>query len=73
MITKSKLTLFDKLVLWVNHLLVALLLLSYLAPYIDPRKAWFIAFLGLGYPPLLLVSLLFVVYWLLRKSKWALF
>lgn len=72
MIKKSKLTFFDKLVLWVNYLLVALLLLSYLAPYIDPRKAWFIAFLGLGYPPLLLVSLLFVVYWLLRKSKWAL-
>ncbi len=69
---KSRLTIFDKLVLWVNFLLAAAILVSYLAPVIDPRTLWLIAFFGLAYPLLLLANAIFVIYWLLRKSKWAL-
>lgn len=39
------------------------LLVSYLAPFITPELAWPVAFLGLGYPMLLLINILFIVYW----------
>jgi endonuclease/exonuclease/phosphatase family metal-dependent hydrolase len=48
------------------------LLISYLAPYIDPRRAWAVAFFGLAYPILLLANLVLLVYWLLRKKWYAL-
>ena len=46
-----------------------MLLLSYLAPYINPGKFLLPAFLGLAYPYLLLLNLIFVVYWALRIRK----
>ncbi|MBB5396728.1 endonuclease/exonuclease/phosphatase family protein [Mucilaginibacter sp. AK015] len=65
---KSKLPFIDKVFLWINYLLCLALLLSYLAPYVDPRKFWPIAFFGLAYPPMLLVNVLMMLYWLVRKS-----
>jgi endonuclease/exonuclease/phosphatase family metal-dependent hydrolase len=67
---KKKLTFIDRLFLWLNVLLCLALLLSYLAPFIDPRKNWVIAFFGLAYPPLLLANLLIIFYWLLRRSRY---
>jgi endonuclease/exonuclease/phosphatase family metal-dependent hydrolase len=64
---KSGLGFFGKIILWLNYALCLALLLSYLAPYLDPRKAWLIAFFGLAYPPLLLFNVIAVVYWLLRR------
>lgn len=69
---QNKLPFFDRLVLWLNYLLCAILLLSYLAPVADPRTFWPVAFLGLAYPIVLVVNLVIIIYWLLRKSKWAL-
>jgi len=69
---KTKLSIFDKFLLCLTILLCASLLLSYLAPIADPSKYWVIAFFGLAYPVLLLLSLLFFLYWLLRGSKWVL-
>ena len=66
---KKKLPLFDKLVLCFNCGIAIALLISYLAPVTDPRKYWIIAFFGLAYPPVLLLNILLVVYWLLRK-RW---
>jgi len=68
---KKQLTFFDRLLLWLNYALCLALLLGYLAPYIDPRKFWPIAFFGLAYPPLLLANVIMIMYWLLRKSYWA--
>lgn len=65
---KRNLSFIDKIFLWINYLLCAALLLGYLAPYVDPRKFWPIAFFGLAYPPLLLANLLIMLYWLLRRS-----
>lgn len=48
----------------VNSLFIFLLLLSYLASYISPATAWFMAFPGLVYPILLCINLGFIVYWL---------
>jgi endonuclease/exonuclease/phosphatase family metal-dependent hydrolase len=70
--SKSRLPWFDKLLLYINCGLCLALLIGYLAPVTDPRKIWIIAFFGLAYPPVLLANVIMIVYWLLRKSRWAL-
>lgn len=55
-----------------NLIAVAALLLSYLAPVINPQTFWPIAFFGIAYLPLLLVNVCFVCYWLIRRLKFAL-
>ncbi|MEB0261637.1 MULTISPECIES: endonuclease/exonuclease/phosphatase family protein [unclassified Mucilaginibacter] len=66
---KSKnLPFIDSVFLWINYALCASLLLGYLAPYVDPRTFWPIAFFGLAYPPLLLANVIIIVYWLFRRS-----
>jgi len=73
MIGKKKgLTLFDRFILWLNYAAVITLLIGYLAPMVDPRTLWIIAFFGLAYPPVLLINIIFIVYWLFRKNAWAL-
>lgn len=67
-IQTSKLSVFDKIILVVNIVAALLLLLSYLAPDTDPRDLMIIAFLGLGYPVLLMFNILLTAYWLIRKS-----
>lgn len=66
---KRNLSFFDKIILWLNGLFCVALLISYLAPTVDPRKAWAIAFFGLAYPLLLVGTSIFIIYWLFRK-KW---
>ncbi len=62
---------FSKLILLFNLIAALALLISYLAPHTDPRKAWIVAFFGLGYPPLLLVNIIFIVCWAFQKSSFA--
>lgn len=53
---------------WVNAFLVLITLTSYLSPYLDPGTFWPIAILGLFYPWLLLLNILYILYWaFLRK------
>lgn len=47
-----------------NTLVILLLLLSYLAPFVSPLVYWPFAFLGLAYPVLLLLNIIFIIYWL---------
>ena len=57
-----------------NMLLLFALFLSYASPYISPDTfLWPIALLGLIYPFLLLINLLFTIYWIIRFKKhfWA--
>ena len=68
----QKLSVFTKLLLFINCGVALALLISYLAPVTDPRKFWPVAFFGLAYPPLFLANLLFIVYWLIARSKLAL-
>ena len=58
-----------KLFLWTNILLVLVTLLAYLTPYLNPEYIWPFTFLGLGYPYLLIVNILFILLWVFRK-KW---
>lgn len=68
----QKLSFFTKFLLFINCGVALALLISYLAPVVDPRKFWPIAFFGLAYPPLLLTNGLFIVYWLIARSRLAL-
>jgi len=65
----SKLRLFTKKIfIYINVLVIFFFLLSCLVPVLNPQKWWFIAFLGLGFPFLLALVLLFIVGWLIMKK-----
>jgi endonuclease/exonuclease/phosphatase family metal-dependent hydrolase len=68
----SSLGFIGKMMFACNILAALLLLLSYLAPFIDPAVFWPIAFAGLAYPALLVINVCFIVYWLLGKPKFSL-
>ena len=55
---------FHRIVFVLNSLCILPLLFSYLAPFISPELLWYVAFLGLAYPALVIINALFVVYWL---------
>lgn len=55
----------NNIILYLNMAAVATLLLSYLSPWISPTDYWPLGFLGLAYPFLVAINLLFVVYWIL--------
>jgi hypothetical protein len=63
---------FSKFVLILNCIAIIGLLFSYLAPYVNPKSFWPIAFMGIAYPILLLVNIVFILYWLFRKPTAAL-
>ncbi len=49
-----------------------LLLLSYLAPKVNPNAFWPIAFLGMAFLPLFVINLLFFLWWAIQKRYYAL-
>ncbi len=55
---------FNRVMLWINLVAVLILLLAYIAPYVNPKVFWPLAFVGLAYPIMLFVNLFFAVYWL---------
>ncbi|MBL4560246.1 MAG: endonuclease/exonuclease/phosphatase family protein [Labilibaculum sp.] len=46
------------------------ILFSYLAAHINPDNFWMPAFWGLAYPYLLVINILFVIYWMIRR-RWS--
>lgn len=50
----------------------ALLALSYLSPVCDPYHFWYIAFLGMAMPILILTNCIFLLIFTLMLSRWAL-
>lgn len=58
---------------WSNVILILITLLAYLSPYIHPATLGIFAILGLFYPVLLFLHLLFAGLWLLRMPRYALF
>lgn len=61
-----------KIILGINILSLASLLLSYYAPTINPKEVWIFSFLGLGYPILVIINLLFALIWLFKDMKYSL-
>src|SRR5258706_6438213 len=70
----SRFRLFTKrFFIYCNIIVVFFFLLSCLAPYLNPQKWWFISFLGLAFPFLLLIVVLIIAGWLiLFKYRFAL-
>lgn len=55
-----------------NVLCIVFYLLACLVPWLNAGNFAFIALLGLGFPLLFLVLFGFLIYWIIRRSKWAL-
>ncbi|TAE81059.1 MAG: hypothetical protein EAY81_10020 [Bacteroidetes bacterium] len=53
----------NRIVFVFNSIAILALLASYLAPYLSPDLLWPLAFLGLAFPIIVLVNVLFVIYW----------
>lgn len=62
--------LYRKILVSVNIFILIAYLFVCLVPFVDTGSEWYIAFPGLGFPLLLLALLLFVILWILLKSKW---
>ncbi len=60
---------FSKFGFTFNIGITILLLLSYLAPFVPPDLFWPLAFFGLAYPYLVLINLIFLVFWVLQRSR----
>jgi len=68
-----KLSRFNKIILWINYLVIILLLGAISAPYISPSVFWPLAFLGLAFPIIFLINFIFAAYWLIQLKKQMLF
>ena len=68
----SKLRIFTKRVLvFINYGVVLIFLLACVGPYLDPQSWWFVSFLGIIFPFLLLTVIGFFAWWLFVKRKYA--
>lgn len=60
-------------VLGANILVILLFLFSCITPYLHPGKWWFTGFMGLVFPYLLAVLLLFLIFWLIVRPRQSLY
>lgn len=70
---KKNLGYLSKTIFICNMVAVVFLLLSYAASFINPKTVWFLPFFGLGYLPILIVNIGFVIYWLFRRPVYTLY
>lgn len=70
---KRSLGWFSKGILFLNAIVILVLLVCYLAPFISPQTFWPIALVGIAYPFLLIVNIIFIAYWLYRKPTLSVF
>ena len=54
----------------VNLLIVTLYILACLVPFVNAGKFWVVALAGLVFPLLFFAMLGFLIYWMIRRSKW---
>lgn len=54
-----------------NIVPMVLYLLACLVPYIKGGSSWFIAMMGLCFPLLFFILFSFLIFWMIRRSKWA--
>lgn len=59
----------DKLLFLLNSIAAALLLFSYILPYLPPRTFAILSVLSLGVPLLILINIIFGIYWLLKMKR----
>lgn len=61
--------LFSKITDLVNALAITALLISYLAPFVDPADFWPVSFFGLFYKPILLLNVTLLLVWIVRRKR----
>lgn len=61
-----------RFLLFLNILATTCFLLACLSPYLNPEKWWMISILGLGFAFLLTIQIVFVFFWLVFKTRFAL-
>jgi endonuclease/exonuclease/phosphatase family metal-dependent hydrolase len=64
---------FNRIILWINYVVIVALLLSIIAKYISPQLFWLIAFFGLAFPFIAIANFLFIIYWILIGKRTAIF
>lgn len=70
--SKRKVSFINRIIIILNLLAVFALCLSYLSSYIPPSSFSMLPFAGLAYPYILLLNLVFIIFWLLSKKRFAL-
>jgi len=65
----KRLSFFDKLIFVLNSFVALALLIACAGPFVPADEFPFISVLSLGVPVLIVVNLLFLVYWLLRRKR----
>lgn len=58
---------YQKLIAFLNLLVIAATLFSYVSPYVPPEKTSFFAMFGLAFPWLFFANILFILFWSLNK------
>lgn len=58
-----------RLFLWINIGVALITLLAYLSPFVHPHTVWYFNVLGLLYPWLLLVNVIFAVLWIFSSRQ----
>ena len=63
----------NRILFVVNSILLLLLLVSYIAPRVHPDFFWYISLLGIFFPAILIINIIFGIYWLFcwKKYFWA--
>lgn len=61
----------NRFLLAINIALALLLLTSQLSPYFKPSRFWPLEILAISYPFILLPNLLFILYWALKRHRFA--
>lgn len=59
----------NKLLRWLNILLVVGTVFSYFSSYVSPKTAWFLSFIGMAFPVFLIFNVAFLVLFLFLKQK----
>lgn len=67
--SRKKLGWFSRTVLFFNWFFIVCLLCANFSPLVNPAKVWPMAFLGLAQPALVVVNVLFLLYWLIRRKR----
>jgi endonuclease/exonuclease/phosphatase family metal-dependent hydrolase len=70
--TKKRISFISGVLLLINGLFLFLLLIAYAAYHIPPATIPYLPFAGLAYPYILLANLLFILFWIVKRIKFAL-
>lgn len=69
--SRAKLNWFGRVVLFFNWFVIVGLLAADLSPYVNPARLWIFAFFGLIQPAFVVINLLFLIYWIIRRKRQA--